>query len=45
MKFGKLKKIKWEILFLTSHTENVVEKLVPDPFQTIKVDNVSGSTV
>ena len=33
-------------IFLKNHTQNVVEKLVPDPFLKIKIDDISGwSTV
>ena len=39
MNFGQL----MEILFWKNHTQNAVEKLVPDGL--IKVENISGSTV
>ena len=29
-------------IFLKNHTQNVVEKLVPDPFLKIKIDDISG---
>ena len=33
MKFGQLTEyITWETFFLRNHTQNVVEKLFPDPF-------------
>ena len=34
MKFGQLIEynITWETIFLKNHTQNVVEKLLPDPF-------------
>ena len=32
MKFGQLIEYSIKILFLKNHTQNVVEKLVPDPF-------------
>ena len=34
-----------EIFFLKNYTQNVLEKLVPDPFLKIKIENVSGSIV
>ena len=32
MKFGQLNNVTLEISFLENHTQNVVEKLIPDPF-------------
>ena len=32
MKFGQLINVTGETFFLKNHTQNVVEKLVPDPF-------------
>ena len=32
MIFGQLKNISWEILFLKNLAQNVVGKLIPDPF-------------
>ena len=32
MKFGQLIEYNWETFFLKNHTENMVEKLVADPF-------------
>ena len=32
MKFGQLIEYKWEKVFLENHTQNMVEKLFPDPF-------------
>ena len=37
--------LTWEILFLKNHTQNVVEKLVPDPIIEIKLEHISGLTV
>ena len=31
--------------FLENHTENVVEKLVPDPFLKIEIEHISESIV
>ena len=42
MTFGQL---TWEIFFSKNHTQNVVEKLVPNPFLKIKSEHVSRSTV
>ena len=33
MKFGQLIECNMKNIFLKNHTQNVVEKLVPDPFQ------------
>ena len=35
----------WEIFFLKNHTQNVVEKLFPDPFLKIKFEHISESIV
>ena len=32
MKFGQLLEYKMRKLFLKNHTQNVVEKLIPEPF-------------
>ena len=32
MKFGQLIEYNMKTFFLKNHTQNVVEKLVPDPF-------------
>ena len=32
MKFGQLIEYNMETFFLKNHTQNVVQKLVPDPF-------------
>ena len=31
--------------FLKNHKQNVAEKLVPDPFLKMKIENISGSIV
>ena len=43
MKFGQLVEYNM-IFFLKNHTQNVEEKLVPDPFIKIKIEHISGST-
>ena len=35
----------WEIFFLKNHTQNVVEKLVPDPFAKMKIEIISEGLV
>ena len=32
MKFGQLKNITWGAFFLKNHTQNVLEKLFPEPY-------------
>ena len=32
IKFGQLIELTWETFFLKNHSQNMVEKLVPDPF-------------
>ena len=43
MKFGQL--IKYNIFFLKIYTQNVVERLLPDPFLKIKIDHISESII
>ena len=43
MKFGHLIEFKMRNIFLENYTQNVVEKLVPDPFLKNKIEHISGS--
>ena len=46
MKFGELIKYNIINIFLENHTQNVVEKLFPDPFpKKSKIEVISGSIV
>ena len=45
MVFGQLIDMTWEIFFLKNHTQNLVEKLVPDPFLKNQIEQISGSMV
>ena len=45
MKFGQLIDYNMRNIFLKNHTQNVVEKLVPDHFWNIKNEHISGSIV
>ena len=44
MKFGQLMECNMRIFFSKSHTQNVMEKLVPYLFPKIKIEHISGST-
>ena len=37
--------IKIEIFFLKNHTQNVMERLVSEPFKKLKTDHIFGSTI
>ena len=41
MKFGQLIEYNMRNIFLENHTQNVVEKLVPDSF--LKIEHISES--
>ena len=42
MKFGQL--IRYNIaIFLENYSQNMAEKLFPDPFLKIKIEHISGS--
>ena len=43
MKFCQLIEYNIETFFSKHHAQNVVEKLFPDPFLKIKIENISGS--
>ena len=44
MKFRRLIECNTRNIFLKNHTQNVVEKLVPDPFiKKNKIEHISGS--
>ena len=45
MKFGQLIECNMKNIFLKNHTQNMVEKLVPDPFLKIRIEHNSGSIV
>ena len=43
MKFGQLIEHNIRNTFMKKHTQNVVEKLFPDPFSKNKIEHISGS--
>ena len=45
MKFVQLINMTWGKFFLKNHTQNVVEKLFPDPLLKTKSEDISGSIV
>ena len=45
MKFGQLIECSMNNIFLKTHTQNVVEKLFPDPFLKNQIDHISKSIV
>ena len=47
MKFGQLIEYNMRNIFpiLENLTQNVVKKLVTDPFKKFKIEDISGSTV
>ena len=45
MKFGQLIENNLRNIFLENYIQNVVEKLVPDPFLKNEIEHISGSIV
>ena len=45
MKFGQLIEYNMRNIFVENHTQNVLEKLFPDPYLKIKIEHISGSIV
>ena len=43
MKIGQLIEYNIRNIFIKNYTQNMVEKLVPDPFIKIKIELISGS--
>ena len=43
MKFSQLLECNMRNIFLKNHTQNVMEKIAPDPF--LKIEHISGSIV
>ena len=43
MEFGQLIDITWGTFFLKNYTQNVENKLFPDPYLKMKIGHISGS--
>ena len=37
--------VTWQIFFLKNHTQNVVDKLFPEPFVKLQIEHISGSII